>query len=67
MFREQMISFLQTVIVFLLMTNALSAGVAMYAIWLANGFAAKKEKSNGAVRRKIEAMLGRDSNAARVA
>jgi hypothetical protein len=59
MFREQMISFMQAVIVFLLMTNAISAFAAMYAIWVANGSAPRQQELSTAVARKINAMLRR--------
>jgi len=59
MFREQMITFLQTVIVFLLMTNAISALAAMYAIWVANGSVPKQQELSTAVAQKINAMLRR--------
>jgi hypothetical protein len=58
MFREQMINFLQAVIVFLLMTNAVSAFAAMYAIWTASS-SAHKQELGAAVGRKVNAMLGR--------
>ena len=59
MFREQMFNFLQAVIVFLLMTNAISAFAAMYAIWAANGFAHRKQELSTAVGRKVDALLRR--------
>jgi hypothetical protein len=59
MFREQMISFLQSVIVFLLMTNAISALAALYAIWTANGAAHQTQAVSNAVGRKVNAMLRR--------
>jgi hypothetical protein len=54
-----MLNFLQAVVVFLLMTNAVSAMVAMYAIWVANGFAHKKQELSDALGRKADAMLRR--------
>lgn len=59
MFREQMINFLETVVVFLLLTNALSAGAAIYAMWVANGFADRKQELIGTVERKLGAMIRR--------
>jgi hypothetical protein len=59
MFRDQMISFLQAVIVFLLMTNAFSAVAAVYAMWLANGSARKRQELSNAIGRKVHSMLGR--------
>ncbi len=59
MSREQMIIFLQTIVVFLLMTNAVSALTAMYAIWVANGSAYQREQIAGAVVRKAQAVIRR--------
>jgi hypothetical protein len=59
MFREQMMNFLQAVIVFLLMTNALSAAVAIYAMWIANGATHQKRALSNAIGRKLEGMLRR--------
>jgi hypothetical protein len=59
MFREQMINFMQAVIVFLLMTNALSAVVAIYAMWIATGAAHQKHGLSNALGRKVHAMLRR--------
>ena len=59
MFREQMINFLQAVIVFLLMTNAFSAVAAIYAMWLANGSAHKRQELSNAIGRKVHSMLRR--------
>jgi hypothetical protein len=61
MFRDQMINFLQAVIVFLLMTNAFSAVAAVYAMWLANGSAHQKQELGNAIGRKVHAMLRRVS------
>jgi hypothetical protein len=59
MFREQMINFLEAVVIFLLLTNALSASAAMYAMWIANGFTHKKQELMNAAERKVGAMLRR--------
>ena len=59
MFREQMINFLQAVVVFLLLTNAVSAFAATYAIWVAKGFAHKRQELVEATERKIGAVLRR--------
>jgi len=58
MFRDQMINFMQAVIIFLLMTNAVSAAAAIYAIWAANG-SAHREEITGAVARKAHAVIRR--------
>jgi hypothetical protein len=59
MLREQIISFLEAVVVFLLFTNALSAVVATYALWMANGVAHKRHQLLDAAERKVGAMLRR--------
>jgi hypothetical protein len=59
MIREQMINFLQTVVVFLLLTNALSVLAATWAIRVATGSAQKKHAVVAAAERKIAAVLGR--------
>jgi hypothetical protein len=59
MLREQMSNFLQSAVIFLLMTNALSAVAATYAIRLANRLAADKQEPAGAIERKLEAILRR--------
>jgi hypothetical protein len=59
MVREQMISFLETMVVFLLLTNAVSAFAATYAIWVANGFAHKKQEFVEAAERRIGMLLRR--------
>ena len=56
MLREQMINFLQAAVVFLLITNALSALVAMYAMRMINGPAGQVAP---AFARKLAARLGR--------
>jgi len=59
MFREQMIGFLETVIVFLLLTNALSAIAATYALWMASGVRDRKLELVDAAERKIGAFFRR--------
>ena len=58
MLREQMISFLQAAVVFLLLTNALSALAALYAMRMASSVAAPMRKARTAVERKLDALLG---------
>jgi hypothetical protein len=59
MLREHTIQFLECTIVFLLLTNALSVGAATYAIWVANGFADKRQQLTLAVQRKADTLLRR--------
>jgi len=59
MLREHTIQFLECTIVFLLLTNALSVVAATYAIWIANGFAGKRQELTAAVHRKADTMLRR--------
>ena len=59
MLREQISNFLQSAVVFLLLTNALSAIAATYAIRLANRLAAEKPQPESAVERKLAAILRR--------
>ena len=59
MLREQTIQFLECTVVFLLLTNALSVFAATYAIWVANGFAHKREEFTAAVQRKAGVLLRR--------
>ena len=59
MLRDQMINFLQAIVVFLLLTNAISACAATYAIWVANGFSHKRQELLEAVQRKAGAVLRR--------
>ncbi|HTO59717.1 MAG TPA: hypothetical protein VMM15_00535 [Bradyrhizobium sp.] len=57
MLRDQMINFLESAVVFLLMTNAVSAAAAAYAVRLANQYALVKRKPTS-IERKVTAMLG---------
>ena len=58
MLRDQMIGFLQTAIVFLLLTNAVSALVAFYAMKTAN-MLVRPGQAKSAIERKLEAVLSR--------
>jgi molybdopterin biosynthesis enzyme len=58
MLRDQMIGFLQTAIVFLLLTNAASALVALYAMKTAN-LLTRPGQTKNAIERKLEAILSR--------
>ncbi len=59
MLREQISNFLQSAVIFLLMTNALSAIAATYAIRLANRLADDKQEPANAIERKLETILRR--------
>jgi len=56
MFRDHMLSFLEAVIVFLLITNALSVLVATCAVTLLNGFR-RREAGSTFIERKLNAIL----------
>ena len=56
MLRDQIIGFLQTAIVFLLLTNAISALVALYAMKTANTLA-RPGQAKSPIERKLEAIL----------
>jgi hypothetical protein len=61
--RDQMLVFMQSAVIFLLLTNAASALVALYAMKTANMLTRPGLANNGqaknAVERKLEALLGR--------
>lgn len=59
MLHEQISSFLQSALIFLLLTNALSAIAAAYAIRLANRLAGGQNEPANAIERKLEAILRR--------
>jgi len=59
MFRDHMVNFLQASIIFLLMTNAISAAAAAYAIRMMRAFAPGGAVAGLAVERKLEAMFRR--------
>ena len=61
MMREQTINFLQAVVVFLLLTNAVSVVATVYAMRLANAVSPRATQAMSAVERKIEAMVGRST------
>jgi len=58
MLREQMISLLQTSVIFLLLTNAASLAAAVYAMRSANRAAARHQPAS-AVGRNLEGILRR--------
>jgi hypothetical protein len=59
MLREQISNFLQSALIFLLLTNALSAIAAAYAIRLANRLAGDRHEPANAIERKLNAILRR--------
>ena len=59
MFREQMINFLQTAIVFLLLTNAITALTAMYAMRMMKAMAQPGDTARRVVQQKLDAILSR--------
>jgi hypothetical protein len=59
MLREQMISFLQAALVFLLLTNAISVLAAVYAMRTANALARPMQPASSVMGRKLDALLGR--------
>jgi len=58
MLRDQMLGFMQSAIVFLLLTNAASALVALYAMKAAN-LMARPAAAKGTIERKLDSMLRR--------
>ena len=58
MLHEQMINFLESAVVFLLITNALSIAAATYAIRLLNGFGGAK-RNQAVLERKLNAIVQR--------
>jgi len=60
MLREQMISFLEAAVVFLLATNAASALAALYAMRLANAVSLAP-RAKGVIARRLDAMIRRSS------
>jgi hypothetical protein len=59
MIREQMIGFLQTVVILLLLINALSIFAAVYAMRMADAFTHPGRGASPALARKLDAILGR--------
>jgi len=57
MFRDQVVNFLASAVVFLLMMNTISVMVAMYAVRLANGLSHQTVKARTAVERKLDSVL----------
>ncbi len=57
MLRDQMITFLETTVIFLLLTNAVSAFAAAYAIAVANGAGRKGDVPTGAVVRRAQTVF----------
>jgi hypothetical protein len=57
MFRDQMISFLESAVVFLLLTNAVSAVMATWAMRLLNQYAGITRGSTS-IERRLNAILG---------
>ena len=60
MLREQMINFLEAVVVFLLATNAASVLAALYAMRLANAVSLAPQ-TKGVIARRLDAMIRRAS------
>jgi hypothetical protein len=58
MLRDQMLGFMQSAIIFLLLTNAASALVALYAMKTAN-LLTRPDQAKNAIERKLEAILTR--------
>jgi hypothetical protein len=59
MLRDQIIGFMQTAIVFLLLTNAISIFVAFYAMKTANTLLRPAAQAKTAIERRLEAIVGR--------
>lgn len=59
MLRDQIIGFLQSAVVFLLLTNAVSALVAVYAMKTANLLARPERQAKSTIERKLDAVLSR--------
>ena len=59
MLRDQMINFLQTAVVFLLLTNGITALAAVYAVKMARAFAHPGHETRSAVERRLDAILTR--------
>ncbi len=51
MLRDQMITFLETTVIFLLLTNAISVFAATYAIAVANGASRRSREASALVRK----------------
>ena len=57
MFRDQMINFLQAIVVFLLITNAFAIAAAVCAIRLLTGAPLEKRHAAGVIARRLELMF----------
>jgi hypothetical protein len=57
MLRDQMITFLQATVIFLLLTNAISVAAAAYAIAVATGLNARRRDAKAMVVNKANAVL----------
>ena len=57
MIRDQMINFLQTAVVFLLITNAFAIAAAVCAIRLLTGVPLEKRRAAGVIERRLELMF----------
>ncbi len=57
MLREQMITFLETTVIFLLLTNAISVFAATYAITVATGASRRSREAGAVVARKANGAL----------
>ena len=60
MFHDQIVSFLEAAVVFLLVTNALSVAATTYAIQLLNGVTGRRREP-GIIERKLNAIMQRAS------
>jgi len=57
MLRDQMITFLQATVIFLLLTNAVSVAAAAYAISVATGLNTRRREAKALVMSKANAVL----------
>ena len=57
MLRDQVITFLESTIIFLLLTNAVSVVAAAYAIGIAGGFTRRRREAQALVATKANAVL----------
>jgi hypothetical protein len=57
MLREQIINFLQTTVIFLLITNAFTIAAAVFAIRLLSGAPLEKRQAAGVIERRLELMF----------
>ena len=59
MLYDQMMGFLQGAVVFLLLTNAISIFVALYAMKTANTLLRPAQQAKSAIERRLEALVSR--------